>query len=160
VVTGSTTKVKILHSLFSVNTDPDYDTLLTVVGVYGVNKVAPFKAVAAAGAVQALVPPRRSKKGDQGPNPPSSIQFSVVGSAEQFRDLVRDDTGEGINALANLPNSHFIRPQVFVDMEGKREWEAIELGCKLILLWVVQLTTTARFIDLLTCKDGIASEVC
>jgi hypothetical protein len=74
------------------NTDPDTNTSSTVAGVCGVNEVAPFKAVAAAGAVQAPVPPRHSKKGDQGPNLPSSIQFSIMGSAEQFRDLVGDNT--------------------------------------------------------------------
>jgi hypothetical protein len=64
VTIGPSTKVRILHNLFSVNTDPDTDASSTVVGIHGVNKVAPFKTVTAAGAVQALVPPRRvgSKK--------------------------------------------------------------------------------------------------
>jgi hypothetical protein len=135
VMTGPTTKVKILHSLFSVNTDPGTDTS-SIIGVFGVNKVAPFKTIMATGAVQALVPPRRSsKKNEPGLHIPSSIQFSLVESAEEFKDLVGEESEDVVDELAKLPNAHFIHPQVFVDIEGKREWEASELGYKLIKLY-------------------------
>jgi hypothetical protein len=92
VTIGPSTKIRILHNLFSVNTDPDTDALSTIVGIHGVNKVAPFKTITAAGAVQALVPPRRvGSKKDQDLRLPSSIQFVIVESADQFRDLVRDE---------------------------------------------------------------------
>jgi hypothetical protein len=37
--------------------------------------------------------------------------------------------------LANHPNSHFIHPPVFVDIEGKREGGAGNLGYKIISLY-------------------------
>jgi hypothetical protein len=130
------TKVRILHNLFSVNTDPDTDASSTVVGIYGVNKVAPFKTITATGAVQALVPPRRvGSKKDQELRLPSSIQFAIVESADQFRDLVGDEDGEVVEELSKLPSSHFIHPQVFLDLEGKREWEVSDLACKIISLY-------------------------
>jgi hypothetical protein len=112
VTIGPSTKVRILHNLFSVNTDPDTDASSTVVGVYGINKVAPFKAITAAGAVQALVVPRRmGSKKDQELRPPSNLQFSIVESADQFRDLVRDEQeGEAVKEFSKLPSSHFIHP--------------------------------------------------
>jgi hypothetical protein len=41
-MTGPGSKVRILHSLFGVNVDPDAATI--VVGIFEANKVAPFKA--------------------------------------------------------------------------------------------------------------------
>jgi hypothetical protein len=129
VVAGSSSKVKLLHGLLNVNLDPDSDAASAVVGIYGANKVAPFKAISASGAVQALVPPRKPTR------QPSSIQFSLVTSAEGFKDLVGGEDGAVIDDLAKLPNSHFIHPQVFLDLEGKRDWESSELGFKLISLY-------------------------
>jgi hypothetical protein len=136
VTIGPSTKVRILHNLFSVNTDPDTNASSTFVGIYGVNKVAPFKTITATGAVQALVPPRRvGSKKDQELCLPSSIQFAIAESADQFRDLVGDEDGDVAKELSNLPSSHFIHPQVFLDLEGKREWEASDLAYKIISLY-------------------------
>ena len=118
VTVGSSTKeVRIIHSLFSVNTGPDSDAPSTVARIYGVNKVAPFKTTAS-GAIQARLP--------------SSIQFSIVTITEQFREMVGDEDGKEIDELAKLLSSHLVHPQVFLDLEGKREWEASDLGFKLI----------------------------
>jgi hypothetical protein len=66
VTTGTAFKVRILHSLFSANTNanananananPDTAASAIVVGVFGTNKVAPFKSITAASAVLALTP--------------------------------------------------------------------------------------------------------
>jgi hypothetical protein len=58
-----------------------------------------------------------------------------VDNTDQFRDLVGGDDGKEINELAKLPSLHFIHPQVFLDLDGKREWEASDLGYKLISLY-------------------------
>jgi hypothetical protein len=58
-----------------------------------------------------------------------------VDSANQFRDLVGDEDGEEIDELAKLPSSHFVHPQAFLDLGGKREWEASELGYKLVSIY-------------------------
>ena len=52
VTMGSSTKVRISCRLFSVNTAPDSEVSSTVIGIYGYNKVAPFKTILA---IQALV---------------------------------------------------------------------------------------------------------
>jgi hypothetical protein len=66
---------------------------------------------------------------------PSSIQqFSAVGSSKEFRDIVGDQNRKVISEPERRPSSHFIHPQVFIDIEGKREWEASDLGHKLITL--------------------------
>jgi hypothetical protein len=62
VATGTASKVRIPHNLFSVNVNPDSATSAIAVGVYGATKVAPFKAITAASAVLALSPPRRGPR--------------------------------------------------------------------------------------------------
>jgi hypothetical protein len=74
------------------------------------------------------------KKGEAELLLPSIQQFSAAGSSEEFRDVVGDQNGKVISELARLLSSHFIHPQVFIDIEGKREWEASDLGHKLITL--------------------------
>jgi hypothetical protein len=57
--------------------------------------------------------------------------LSILGNV-----LVGAAEGMGAGDLANHPNSHFIQhPQVFMDIEGKREWEAGNLGSKIISLY-------------------------
>jgi hypothetical protein len=88
----------------------------------------------ATGAVQALVPPRHSsKKNEPGLHIPSKIQFSLWGAPKSSRTW-SERSPKVVDELAKLPNAHFIHPQVFVDIEGKREWEASKLGYKLITL--------------------------
>ena len=88
---GPSTKVRIIHSLFRVNTDPDFDASLTVVGgVYaGVNTVAPFKTITATGQVHTVW----SLPGNHFAYPAGSIQFAIVVSTDQFKDLVGDYEG-------------------------------------------------------------------
>jgi hypothetical protein len=57
--TGPGSKVRILHSLFCINANPDSISSAIVVGIYGANKVAPFKTITAASVVQALNHPTR-----------------------------------------------------------------------------------------------------
>jgi hypothetical protein len=137
VTTGNTSKVRVLHSLFSANANPELTTSDTVVlGVFGVNRTAPFKTLTAASAVLALnAPPTRGKK-DTEPLLPSIQQFTDVRNKKEFADLVGD--AQGMLETGNLiefPSAHFIHPQVFVDIEGKREWEASRLGYKIITLY-------------------------
>jgi hypothetical protein len=49
--------------------------------------------------------------------------------------LVGRIEGEGVEVLRSYPSSNFLHPQIFVDIEGKREWEAMLLGHKLITLY-------------------------
>jgi hypothetical protein len=72
VMTGPSTKVRILHGLFSVSTDPDSDAS-TVVGIYGANKVA--------GAVQALVPP-----------PGSPFAYPVASNSQSWKAPINSGT--------------------------------------------------------------------
>jgi hypothetical protein len=139
VVTGPGSKVRIIHSLFSVNADPDSASSAIVVGIYGANKVAPFKTITAASAVLALTPQTRrgggSKKDQEPIRIPSIEQFAEAESEEDFGDLVGRAEGEEVEVLGSYPSSHFLHPQIFADIEGKREWEAIALGIKLITLY-------------------------
>jgi hypothetical protein len=137
VITGSSSKVRVIHNLFCANTDPGSDTAGTVVGLFGANKVAPFKSVSAASAVLALTPPPRRGGNKKDPEPllPSLKQFADVESGEEFAGLVGDAEDLGIGTLSTYPNAHLIHPRVFVDIEGKREWEASHLGYKLISLY-------------------------
>jgi hypothetical protein len=138
VVTGPGSKVRILHSLFGVNADPDSASSAIVVGIYGANKVAPFKTITATSAVLALTPPTRrgGNKKDQEPTRiPSIQQFAEVESEEDFGDLVGGAEGEEVDVLGKYPSSHFLHPQIFMDIKGKREWEAITLGFKLVTLY-------------------------
>jgi hypothetical protein len=137
VTTGTGSKVKVLHSLFNVNIDPDTDTGSSVIGVYGINRVAPFKTFSATVAVQPMnIPARRSaKKGDTEPLMPGIKQFSATRSPEEFRDIIGDPDGRVVSDLAKIPSAHLIHPQVFIDIEGKREWEASDLGYKLVTLY-------------------------
>jgi hypothetical protein len=127
VTIGPSTKVRILHNLFSVNTDPDTDASSTVVGICGVNKVSPFKTITPAGAVQAPVPPgvwgarRRTK----------NFAFPAASNSLSRRAPIKSGTWSG----TEIPSSHFIHPQVFLDLEGKREWEASDLVHKIISLY-------------------------
>ena len=123
VTVGPSTKVRIIHSLFRVNTDPDFDASLTVVGgVYaGVNTVAPFKTITATGQVHTVW----SLPGNHFAYPASSIPFAIVDRADQFRDLVGGDDGKEINKLAKLLSSHFIYPHFFKTWnEREREKQA------------------------------------
>jgi hypothetical protein len=82
------------------------------------------------------IPARRSaKKGDTEPLMPGIKQFSAARSPEEFRDVIGDPDGRVISHLAKIPNSHLIHPQVSIDIEGKREWEASDLGYKLVTLY-------------------------
>jgi hypothetical protein len=139
VLAGTASKVKVLHSLFSVNTDPDNDTVSSVIGFYRTNRVAPFKTFSATVAVQPRTPPARrvgAKKGDPELLWPSIQQFSAARNAKEFRDIVGNRYEKLISALpvASLPSCHFIHPQVFIDIKGKREWMASDLGYKLVTL--------------------------
>jgi hypothetical protein len=58
---------------------------------------------------------------------PGIKQFSAARSPEEFRDAI-GDPGRVISDLAKILSSHLIHPQVFIDIEGKREWEASDLG--------------------------------
>jgi hypothetical protein len=40
-----------------------------------------------------------------------------------------------VATLTTFPNAHFIHPQVVVDVEGKREWDADEFGYRLISIY-------------------------
>jgi hypothetical protein len=134
VTTAPGTKVKVLHSLASVNVDPGDAAATIVVGVYGANKVAPFKTITTASAVLALNPPRRSSKKAE-LLLPAIQQFEAVEGADECTALVGEETEVGVSQLSKLPNAHFIHPQVFVDIGGKREWEASHLGFKLISIY-------------------------
>jgi hypothetical protein len=58
VLTGPGSKVRIVHSLFSANANPESTTSTgTVVGLFGTNKIAPFKVITATLAVLALTHP-------------------------------------------------------------------------------------------------------
>jgi hypothetical protein len=62
-----------LHSLFSVNANPEVAASETVLGIYGVNRTAPFKTPTAASAILALnTPPRHGGKKDSEPFYPAS----------------------------------------------------------------------------------------
>ena len=112
------------------NTDLDSETSSPAVGIYGVNKAAPFKTISASRAVHEMVPPRKA------PRLPSLIQFSTMSKAEEFKELARDDEGKPIEELGKLPCLHLIHPQVFIGLEGRRqEWEASSLRYKLISLY-------------------------
>jgi hypothetical protein len=133
VMTGPASKVRVVHKLFCANTDPDSDTSETVVGLFGANRVAPFKSVTAAAAVLALTPPcRGGNKKDPKPLLPSLQQFTDVESGEELAGLVGEAEDLGIGTLSTYPNAHFIHPKVFVNIEGKREWEVSQLGYSLI----------------------------
>jgi hypothetical protein len=88
VATGPGTKVKVLHSLASVNVDPDEVAATIVMGVYGANKVAPFKSITAASVVLALNPPQRSSKKEAELLLPTIQQFEAVEGANEFTALV------------------------------------------------------------------------
>ncbi len=66
---------------------------------------------------------------------PDIKQFSAARGPEEFRDVIGDPDGRVISDLAKIPSSHLIHPQVFIDIEGKREWEASDLGYKLVTLY-------------------------
>jgi hypothetical protein len=136
VTTGTGSKVKVLHGLFSVNVDPDAVGAALVIGIYGANRLAPFKSLSAPSAVLALNPPKRGNKSKE-PEMliPSIAEFERVEDAEEFAGLVGKVKDLGIENLAKLPNTHFIHPQVFIDIGGKRDWEASHLGYKLISLY-------------------------
>jgi hypothetical protein len=59
-----------------------------VVGIYGANRIAPFKAITAASATLALTPPRRGSKKDPEVLMPTLEQFAEVRSPEDFANLV------------------------------------------------------------------------
>jgi hypothetical protein len=62
VTTGTGSKVKVLHDLFSVNVDPDVVGAALVVGIYGANRLAPFKvSLTEAGAHSFFVQTRKYK---------------------------------------------------------------------------------------------------
>jgi hypothetical protein len=137
VVTGPTATVRIVHILISVNANPDSAASTgTVVGRFGTNKITPFKAMTATSAVLALTPPRRSSnKKEPEVLLPSIKQFKEVTGADEFAGIVGDAEGMPVNHLSKFPNAHFLHPQVFVDIEGKREWEAGKLGYHIISLY-------------------------
>jgi hypothetical protein len=135
LTTGPGTKVEVLHSLSRVNVNPDEAGTTIVVGVYGAIKVAPFKSITASSAVLALNPPRQSSKKDANMLLLSLQQFDAVEGATEFAALVGEEEGTGVDQLSKLPNAHFIHLQVFVDIGGKREWEASQLGFELISLY-------------------------
>ena len=95
VMAGSSTKVKVIHSLFSVNTNPDSDAPSHVIGIHG---AAPFKAIIAFGATQALVSPRKPLR------PPSSIRECDVPAVVLFQVQVWNSLACSWNHLISNSN--------------------------------------------------------
>jgi hypothetical protein len=64
-------------------------------------------------------------KKDPGLLLPGLEQFAAVESEEEFTGLIGEAKGMGVGSQStNYPNSHSIHPQVFLDIKGKRQWEA------------------------------------
>jgi hypothetical protein len=136
VTTWASTKVRITHGLFIANTNPETNDPGSVVGIFGSNRVAPFKTISATAATLGLIPFKRdNRRKDPETLLPTIQQFANVESAGEFAGIVGEAEGEGTERLADLPNSHLIHPQVFLDVGGKREWEASELALKLISIY-------------------------
>jgi hypothetical protein len=106
--------VKVTHGLFSVNSNPEAAGSTTVVGIYGTNRVAPFKAMVASQAVAPLIPLRKGNKKDTDPELPSLLQFEGATTAKEFTEIA-GDSGKQVEALKGLPNSHFVHPQIFLE---------------------------------------------
>jgi hypothetical protein len=138
VVTGPSGKARILHSLFGVHIDPNNAaTSGTFVGISGTHRSTPFKTIAATQAVAALTTLFL----------PTLQQFDDVDSAEEFQFLMGEDETLNLATLATFPNAHFIHPRVFVDVEGKREWDAAELVHRLISLYSGDLGSDDEEVD-------------
>ena len=134
VMAGHFPRVRVMHSLLSV---PDPSGPSLVVGIYGVNKLAPFKMLQAPSAALALKPPAKKSGSKKSPDLflPTIAQFSAVNNAQEFSNLVGKAGGTDIGVLASFPNVHLLHPHVFVDLGGKRDWEASTLGYKIISLY-------------------------
>jgi hypothetical protein len=120
VATGPTSKV----SFFSTNANTGTNSSGSAIGLYGANITAPFKATTAASVALGLTLIRcGNNKKDPEILLPSIQQFTEVESAEEFSRLIGSKEANGAEALPNLPNVHFLHPQIFVDIKGKREWD-------------------------------------